>query len=83
MSFHPEHRSMLVSGSEDGLIAVFDTAPGLGEAFFLRAGALAGAGGLPLAPTLVLQAPGRGPGPGAGQWAGGGAACQAQHPGEA
>ena len=30
MAFHPAHRSMLVSGSEDGLIAVFDTAPALG-----------------------------------------------------
>jgi WD repeat-containing protein 89 len=29
--FHPEHRAMLVSGSEDGLIAVFDTAGGIDE----------------------------------------------------
>ena len=31
VAFHPAHRSILVSGSEDGLIAVFDTAPQLGE----------------------------------------------------
>lgn len=31
VAFHPVHRSILVSGSEDGLIAVFDTAPQLGE----------------------------------------------------
>ncbi|KAL4444367.1 hypothetical protein ABPG75_012104 [Micractinium tetrahymenae] len=31
VAFHPAHRGMLVSGSEDGLIAVFDTAPGLDE----------------------------------------------------
>ena len=29
--FHPHHRSMLVTASEDGLLAVFDTAPQLGE----------------------------------------------------
>ena len=31
VAFHPIHRHMLVSGSEDGLVAVFDTAQGLGE----------------------------------------------------
>ena len=30
VAFHPTHRSMLVSASEDGLIAVFDTVPQLG-----------------------------------------------------
>lgn len=48
MAFHPVHRSILVSGSEDGLIAVFDTAPQLGEgsdclvATVLQRGASAG-----------------------------------------
>ena len=31
VAFHPTHRSWLVSGSEDGLIAAFNTAPQLGE----------------------------------------------------
>ncbi|GAB4815922.1 hypothetical protein N2152v2_002968 [Parachlorella kessleri] len=31
VAFHPLHRHMLVSGSEDGLVAVFDTAQGLDE----------------------------------------------------
>ena len=53
VAFHPARTNMLVSGSEDGLIAVFDTSPQLGEQQMSRSASQSQHGPVPRSPFVL------------------------------